>query len=162
MKKVITMLALGVIVLILMGASWPGTYPLPVFDNALINGNGGTDTSLVFDIPEDATGYFAVEYIGTSVTSTAEYQLYFEICYPRGTVYSSTLHTWILETLDWDTIWVTPPDGIIVDSVQADTARFEGIPILRGGQVRLIVIGLTNNPADTRFHARIIADVGNE
>jgi len=160
MKKNIAMLASGVIVLVLMGASWPGTYPLPVFDNALVNGNGGTDTSLVFDIPEDATGYFAVEYAGISATGTAEYQLYLEMRYPRGIVYSSTLNTWVSETLNWDTIWVTPPDGIIADSVQADTARFEGIPILRGGQVRLIVVGLTNNPADTRFHARIVADVG--
>lgn len=136
------------------GAIWPGTYVLPVFNEAAL-ASTAADTSLIFDIPENASGYFSIEYTGSSATDTSVYTLYFQMLYPRQTVYG----TRVLETLNWDTIWVTPAYGIIADSVVTDTARFETLPVLRGAKVRLIVAGKTGNPADTKFSARIIADL---
>lgn len=161
MKKIFALFCVLLGLNFLMGdeAGWPGTVPLVLFDNTLLNATAAC-TSSVFQIPEDATGYFAVQYAAHSASSTAEYNLVFQIRYPRLRAWSSTYYQYIEETFDWDTVWTTPSLGILQDSIQTDSAHFQALPSLRAADIRVIITGLTNNPADTRVSARIIADVG--
>jgi hypothetical protein len=161
MKRILALLCVLIGLSSLFGdeAGWQGTVPLVLFDNTLLNATAAC-TSSVFQIPENATGYFAVEYAAHSSSSTAEYKLYFQIRYPRLRALSSTYYQYIEETFNWDTVWITPALGILQDSIQVDSAHFQALPALRAADIRVIITGLTNNPADTRVSARIIADVG--
>lgn len=159
MKKAIALFVL--LAGLLLGqssGSWPGTYPLTLFDNVLLNATAAC-TSSVFSIPQNATGFFAIQYAAVSATGTAEYQMYYEVMYPRLYVPSATYTYPSQETFNWDTVYTTPPLGVVVDSFQTDTAGFEPFPGIRGAKYRVIFVGLTNNPADTRVHARLIADI---